>query len=1207
MTTATAPRTVPTLGEVVRQLPGWLREHVWSAVTGAVAGGVIGYVVNVLLIAVRYGGWRKVPHGAPATSHGNFFQGALFWGLLTTVLFGVFGYWHAVGTARFLADLRALPRTLAALVRGDRASGVHLLWGAAVALLAAQIVPPAAGAVLAVGVLAGAPSVLGSIVSTFLRRVWSAVVKQVAPTRHHRITGVTGMTVGMLGSAASLVAAAFVTDTAAKFVLAAVLAAAAVLLATTRTRPPATACLLLVGAVLVLHGITDAVPARADDGGSLECKLQGRSWLSCTGSGTVLRYSAAGAAAAGLGGVLGSFLGHLAGSLAGGPGTGGPDEEGPGTGGPHGDGDGDRDRDGDGGAPWQPQAQPALTPGDRRAINNWIQGLLDDPAFQRWCATHPGFTGPPTDAEFNQYLNWRRAQGIADPALTLPGARADLPVDAGPLPPLPPPDPLPLLPDLPPGPEPLDAGPAGDDQPPPDQPPAVAPAPAAAAPAPDPAQAIRDRLAALDGANMYDPSFWGQLQALHESVDPAQGLTPDQLQTVQQLEAMVPKADETGNEQRETIRNAGMDALQAAEARGSQADRDYTDYLHQLAATEARENYLGNLIDHLPPGQFEMANRVLQQIESGAPGTDTAGALRQLTTALVGQAQGRSEREAADAELEAAAAEAHEAAAVGWQHVAIAGELLLAPFAVPLTAAGAAGLGAFMVGRNAVQGFGVGYEEGGFTKGLLGMANAVLPINTLQAAYQATIGQVVDPNSADPHAGRLGIALAFVQDLGNAVGLHSLGLQNIGPAAADAVKETPVLSRLSGGQPPPGPVPTATAATDAAFLAEQAAGRKAADEFQQMAADLRALKAAGASPDEIAAAQQALKQKVVELNSLYQGKASLKTAVKEIQGQYAEVINPVLEKARVDTVDALNAQGWRRGGRLLTPDDLTDLRNAKSLGTVGMDRDLALQQMKYRETLAQLEKVPPNSDRAAELYKQLKDLKAQNQLTLNGAPVSASNANEAFDQAYGKAYANATGGQDAKQALQAVTQSKHPEAYQDLPVLKNDALGYPPDPKWAAQTGSVTTYKTFMNPHDLSPGSALQETARGVAKDISTKLEPMMYYYQGADPGAYQRVLDMKAFLGDCGKGVYTPTQMELLSQQKFGTSINGLAQQVDSNLTAFVQSHGAAQPAFRSLPGPGLSELGGHVAQAAGGQAGNVLKGVASGPARGEKPAEGK
>lgn len=48
--------------------------------------------------------------------------------------------------------------------RVDRpAARMHLLWGAATALVAGLVVPRAAGAVLAVGVLATTPTVIGSM------------------------------------------------------------------------------------------------------------------------------------------------------------------------------------------------------------------------------------------------------------------------------------------------------------------------------------------------------------------------------------------------------------------------------------------------------------------------------------------------------------------------------------------------------------------------------------------------------------------------------------------------------------------------------------------------------------------------------------------------------------------------------------------------------------------------------------------------------------------------------------------------------------------------------------------------------------------------------------------------------------------------------------------------------------------------------------
>jgi hypothetical protein len=313
-----------------------------------------------------------------------------------------------------------------------------------------------------------------------------------------------------------------------------------------------------------------------------------------------------------------------------------------------------------------------------------------------------------------------------------------------------------------------------------------------------------------------------------------------------------------------------------------------------------------------------------------------------------------------------------------------------------------------------------------------------------------------------------------------------------------------------------------------------------------------------------------------------------------VQKEYADALNPVLAKAQQDMVTSLNEAGWRRNGQLLTTQDVIDLRNAKSMGTVGMDRDLALNQMQYRETQLQLEKLPPGSAQAHDLNENLRQLEVSGQLTHNGEPVSALNANKDFQDAYNQAYKNATiipghpDGFEAGPALQAVTQSKHPEAYQDLPILKNNALDYPPAAKWAEQSGSVTTYKSYMNPTELSPGDALQETARGAYKDINTKLEPLMYW-KGSDPDAYQRVLDMKSFLNDCGKGVYTPSQMQALAQQKFGTSIDGLAQQVDSNLAASIKQIGPTPPAFRALPGPGLSELGTHVASSVAGPAGQA------------------
>jgi hypothetical protein len=392
MTTA-APAAAPTLRDVASRFPTWLREHGLAALTSVVLAGAIGYISNVLLIAVHYNGFNKVPSGAPATSRGNFFDGALFWGLCMTVVFGIGNYWHAVGTTKFLADVRDLPRALGALLRGDRGAYVHLLWGAAVSMLAAQIISPAAGSVLAVGLLVAAPGVLGSIFSAALHRIWSQLVRSIAPTRGYQVTGITGAAVGLLGAAASLLVATLVHDTTAKYVLAGCLAAAAIVLSLGGTSRPTTTTviLVLIGTVLMLHGLADAQPAYANDGGTSECI--GQSWLSCQGSHTVLQYAGVGGGAAAAGGLLGAFLGNLAGFLSpGGPGGfGGPD----GSGGPGGPGGGPGGAGDTGGGPGTQAPSPDLVPtaplnipytdalaARLRALNNALTNS-DDPRYQQ--------------------------------------------------------------------------------------------------------------------------------------------------------------------------------------------------------------------------------------------------------------------------------------------------------------------------------------------------------------------------------------------------------------------------------------------------------------------------------------------------------------------------------------------------------------------------------------------------------------------------------------------------------------------------------------------------------------------------------------------------------------------------------------------------------------------------------------------------------
>ena len=147
-------------------------------------------------------------------------------------------------------------------------------------------------------------------------------------------------------------------------------------------------------------------------------------------------------------------------------------------------------------------------------------------------------------------------------------------------------------------------------------------------------------------------------------------------------------------------------------------------------------------------------------------------------------------------------------------------------------------------------------------------------------------------------------------------------------------------------------------------------------------------------------------------------------------------------------------------------------------------------------------------------------------------------------------------------------------------MLKNDPGAHPLDPGYADQTGSVTSHKVDANMNlvqkgEMSMGDALQESARGTAKDINTKLEPLIAV-RGASPAAAERINEVKEFLNDVGKGKYMPSEAQALAEQKFGTNIQGLAGQVDSNIAAVIKA-----PTAPHITGiSGAVAAGGRVAQ---------------------------
>ncbi|MEW6282127.1 MAG: hypothetical protein AB1758_26210, partial [Candidatus Eremiobacterota bacterium] len=325
---------------LLKSLAQWLKRNLIQAVLSAVIGALVGTVVQIVVVAVLVEGNQDLLARYPNHPMGRPGQASLFWGLLTSLLFGMFGYWRAVGTKRFVTGIVTLPFRLHKIFAqdGPRAAS-HLLWGAAIGLLASLTLNPYVGWLLAAGVLAFAGSILGRVVASLVSAVYYSVMRLINPARAQPLSTETSAVVGMMGTALSLVVAAFVPWLRLPLAIGCGVAAVAL----SRSGPPAP----VAGAILLLLFGTDW--SWADDGGWQEGGGTINSYMNTPGSDQVWRPGATGG---GLGAPIGLGLGDMAGR---GDQPGGGDKPGdkPGDGGRPGGGGrpGDDDKPGDGDKP----------------------------------------------------------------------------------------------------------------------------------------------------------------------------------------------------------------------------------------------------------------------------------------------------------------------------------------------------------------------------------------------------------------------------------------------------------------------------------------------------------------------------------------------------------------------------------------------------------------------------------------------------------------------------------------------------------------------------------------------------------------------------------------------------------------------------------------------------------------------------------------
>jgi hypothetical protein len=461
-------------------------------------------------------------------------------------------------------------------------------------------------------------------------------------------------------------------------------------------------------------------------------------------------------------------------------------------------------------------------------------------------------------------------------------------------------------------------------------------------------------------------------------------------------------------------------------------------------------------------------------------------------------------------------------------------------------------LGAFRLTMNLVEGATVGYIEGGFNAAVVGGMRRTLPINTMSLWLGPRM-----PGEKGPGWKRIG--LSVLQDFGNAMTLKRGIAQYRQLARRAGASISNSYQRLTGTGEQPLRMPpvrnNVLLQRDAQWWAEREQGQRLVNNFNRT---LRKMQAATSRTVRADLSNQLSKQ-AIQINENYAAKSILKVIKRPgLTRAFDQRIQRIYRVVDYRVAKELNAAGITRGGQAFSRNDLINFRNASSYGTVGMDRDVGLNQMLVQKWEGVVNQATPGTEWHAHAVAKLQQAQRASQLGMGGQRLSLANFNQRAQEIYNAQYAQVTGG-NAERAFQMVTTSGHVEAYKDISVLQNNPMGVPFSGQWAGQTGSVSAVKVYENfklasDGVISQGSAIQESARGLAKDISTKLIPLLKANPGVNPAQITYWQGMQRLLGQAGQGNVTPGQLlQTLNTDQSG--IIRMAERVSAGIQGAIQS----------------------------------------------------
>jgi len=252
-----------------------------------------------------------------------------------------------------------------------------------------------------------------------------------------------------------------------------------------------------------------------------------------------------------------------------------------------------------------------------------------------------------------------------------------------------------------------------------------------------------------------------------------------------------------------------------------------------------------------------------------------------------------------------------------------------------------------------------------------------------------------------------------------------------------------------------------------------------AEDYKRTFAEYRRIQQFNASAGEMAALEKQLQQKAASLHASFEGKLYLKDLY--AGGKDAAMLEDYV--FRIGKNHEAVREAWYRKMEALGYDDvrhwdLMEFRNSASAGSPGMDHDMGIK------------------DIGEKFYK-------------DRLRVSKHAMNEDAQKAWEKAYQETTG-YSARQSFENITTSIHVEAYRDLAWIGDASIKQAKVNEilsaWAGQAADVTAVKNYEMFKTLTRVQAIVESSRGMAKDIETKLLPVLEQAASKFPESAARI-----------------------------------------------------------------------------------------------------